>query len=43
MAAQIKAFFDSTHELWMKQKLAGVPAGFFVSTGTQGGGQETTA
>ncbi|KAJ6368628.1 hypothetical protein OIU78_001080 [Salix suchowensis] len=43
MAAQMKAFFDSTHELWMKQKLAGVPAGFFVSTGTQGGGQETTA
>ncbi|CAK7329736.1 unnamed protein product [Dovyalis caffra] len=43
MAAQMKAFFDSTHELWMEQKLAGVPAGFFVSTGTQGGGQETTA
>ncbi|KDP46223.1 hypothetical protein JCGZ_10063 [Jatropha curcas] len=43
MAAQMKAFFDSTSELWMEQKLAGVPAGFFVSTGTQGGGQETTA
>ncbi|XP_065857082.1 probable NAD(P)H dehydrogenase (quinone) FQR1-like 2 [Euphorbia lathyris] len=43
MAAQMKAFFDSTDELWMEQKLAGVPAGFFVSTGTQGGGQETTA
>lgn len=43
MAAQMKAFFDSTDELWIAQKLAGVPAGFFVSTGTQGGGQETTA
>ncbi|XP_047322853.1 probable NAD(P)H dehydrogenase (quinone) FQR1-like 2 [Impatiens glandulifera] len=44
MAAQMKSFFDSTGgPLWEKQKLAGVPAGFFVSTGTQGGGQETTA
>uniref|UniRef100_A0A7N2RDM1 NAD(P)H dehydrogenase (quinone) n=1 Tax=Quercus lobata TaxID=97700 RepID=A0A7N2RDM1_QUELO len=43
MAAQMKAFFDSTGRLWEQQRLAGVPAGFFVSTGTQGGGQETTA
>ncbi|EXB63606.1 Flavoprotein wrbA [Morus notabilis] len=43
MAAQMKAFFDSTTDLWRLQRLAGVPAGFFVSTGTQGGGQETTA
>ncbi|PON76879.1 NADPH-dependent FMN reductase-like [Parasponia andersonii] len=43
MAAQMKAFFDSTAELWQDQRLAGVPAGLFVSTGTQGGGQETTA
>ncbi|KAJ4822939.1 hypothetical protein Tsubulata_000291 [Turnera subulata] len=43
MAAQMKAFFDSTGQLWQEQKLAGKPAGFFVSTGTQGGGQETTA
>lgn len=43
MAAQMKAFFDSTDKLWREQRLAGVPAGFFVSTGTQGGGQETTA
>ncbi|XP_066387084.1 probable NAD(P)H dehydrogenase (quinone) FQR1-like 1 [Miscanthus floridulus] len=43
MAAQMKAFFDSTGSLWEAQKLAGKPAGFFVSTGTQGGGQETTA
>lgn len=43
MAGQMKAFFDSTGQLWREQKLAGKPAGFFVSTGTQGGGQETTA
>ncbi|KAF8012464.1 hypothetical protein BT93_I0587 [Corymbia citriodora subsp. variegata] len=43
MAAQMKAFFDATGQLWQEQKLAGKPAGFFVSTGTQGGGQETTA
>ncbi|XAR59524.1 NAD(P)H dehydrogenase (quinone) [Bertholletia excelsa] len=43
MSAQMKAFFDSTGQLWKEQKLAGIPAGFFVSTGTQGGGQETTA
>lgn len=43
MASQMKAFFDLTGEFWAHQKLAGVPAGFFVSTGTQGGGQETTA
>ncbi|XVF01438.1 hypothetical protein REPUB_Repub04eG0089200 [Reevesia pubescens] len=43
MASQMKAFFDSTGHLWEQQSLAGVPAGFFVSTGTQGGGQETTA
>uniref|UniRef100_A0A0C9RMR9 NAD(P)H dehydrogenase (quinone) n=1 Tax=Wollemia nobilis TaxID=56998 RepID=A0A0C9RMR9_9CONI len=43
MAAQMKSFFDSTGQLWTEQKLAGKPAGFFVSTGTQGGGQETTA
>mgnify|MGYP002775799805 FL=1 len=43
MAAQMKAFFDSTGSLWRTQDLAGKPAGLFVSTGTQGGGQETTA
>lgn len=43
MAAQMKAFFDSTGQLWKEQTLAGKPAGFFISTGTQGGGQETTA
>ena len=43
MAAQMKSFFDSTIVLWQDQRLAGIPAGLFVSTGTQGGGQETTA
>ncbi|XP_024359128.1 probable NAD(P)H dehydrogenase (quinone) FQR1-like 1 [Physcomitrium patens] len=43
MSAQMKAFFDSTGGLWRGQSLAGKPAGIFVSTGTQGGGQETTA
>lgn len=43
MAAQFKAFFDSTGGLWRNQQLAGKPAGIFYSTGSQGGGQETTA
>ncbi|GLJ45775.1 hypothetical protein SUGI_0963300 [Cryptomeria japonica] len=43
MAAQFKAFFDSTDELWKSQKLAGKPAGIFWSTGFHGGGQENTA
>lgn len=43
MAAQVKAFFDSTSELWSKQALAGKPAGVFWSTGFHGGGQELTA
>ena len=43
MAAQFKSFIDSTGGLWRTQALAGKPAGLFVSTGTQGGGQETTA
>ncbi|XP_062085152.1 probable NAD(P)H dehydrogenase (quinone) FQR1-like 3 isoform X1 [Humulus lupulus] len=43
MAAQCKAFFDATHELWETQALAGKPAGIFWSTGFHGGGQELTA
>ncbi|KAJ7566267.1 hypothetical protein O6H91_02G095100 [Diphasiastrum complanatum] len=43
MAAQFKAFLDSTGALWRSQQLAGKPAGIFLSTGSQGGGQETTA
>ncbi|XP_071916089.1 quinone-oxidoreductase QR2-like [Coffea arabica] len=42
MAAQFKAFMDSTGFLWGAQKLAGKPAGIFYSTASQGGGQETT-
>jgi NAD(P)H dehydrogenase (quinone) len=43
MASQFKAFFDATGGLWRTQELAGKPAGLFYSTGSQGGGQETTA
>uniref|UniRef100_A0A0D9X484 NAD(P)H dehydrogenase (quinone) n=1 Tax=Leersia perrieri TaxID=77586 RepID=A0A0D9X484_9ORYZ len=43
MCAQFKAFMDSTGGLWNSQQLAGKPAGIFYSTGSQGGGQETTA
>lgn len=42
MAAQVKKFVDSTAELWMKGDLEGKPAGFFTSTATTHGGQETT-
>ncbi|XP_057537296.1 probable NAD(P)H dehydrogenase (quinone) FQR1-like 1 [Amaranthus tricolor] len=42
MSAQFKAFMDSTGGLWRTQQLAGKPAGIFYSTGSQGGGQETT-
>ncbi|CAN1346886.1 Probable NAD(P)H dehydrogenase (quinone) FQR1-like 3 [Linum perenne] len=43
MAAQCKAFFDSTEDLWATQSLAGKPVGIFWSTGFHGGGQELTA
>ncbi|KAL6856834.1 hypothetical protein ACP4OV_018216 [Aristida adscensionis] len=43
MPAQFKAFMDATTDLWCTQRLAGKPAGIFLSTGCQGGGQETTA
>jgi NAD(P)H dehydrogenase (quinone) len=43
MAAQMKSFLDATGRLWQTQALAGKPAGVFLSTGTQGGGQETNA
>ncbi|TYZ62355.1 hypothetical protein PybrP1_001854 [[Pythium] brassicae (nom. inval.)] len=43
MPAQMKALFDSTGGLWQSGALVGKPAGIFFSTGTQGGGQETTA
>jgi NAD(P)H dehydrogenase (quinone) len=43
MAAQFKSFLDATGGLWRTQSLAGKPAGIFISTGSQNGGQETTA
>jgi len=43
MSAQMKAYFDSTGQLWQKGTLVGKPASIFFSTATQGGGQETTA
>eukprot|EP00051_Salpingoeca_urceolata_P006936 m.91805 g.91805 ORF g.91805 m.91805 type:complete len:249 (+) comp15051_c0_seq1:198-944(+) len=43
MCAQMKAFFDSTGGLWQKGALTGKAGGVFFSTGTQNGGQETTA
>jgi len=42
MTAQMKRFIDSTAELWMVGALEGRPAGFFTSTATTHGGQETT-
>lgn len=42
-SAQMKSFLDSTGGLWQAGALVGKPAGIFVSTGTQGGGMETTA
>ncbi|KAH7909281.1 flavoprotein-like protein [Hygrophoropsis aurantiaca] len=40
--AQWKAFWDATGGLWARGALAGKFAGVFVSTGTPGGGQEST-
>lgn len=42
-AAQFKAFWDSTGSLWAKGELTGKLVGLYWSTGTQQGGQETTA
>jgi len=42
MAAPLKAFWDSTSELWLKGTLSGRPACVFTSTSTLHGGQETT-
>jgi NAD(P)H dehydrogenase (quinone) len=42
MAAPMKYFWDGTSGLWLNGALAGKPAAFFTSTGTQHGGQETT-
>jgi NAD(P)H dehydrogenase (quinone) len=42
MCAQLRQFLDQTGGLWQKGALIGKPAGFFCSTGTLHGGQETT-
>ncbi|KPL03264.1 MAG: NAD(P)H-quinone oxidoreductase [candidate division Zixibacteria bacterium SM23_73_2] len=42
MCAQLRQFLDQTGELWQKGALIGKPAGFFCSTSTVHGGQETT-
>ncbi|CAM9951161.1 unnamed protein product [Ascophyllum nodosum] len=42
-ATQVKAVMDATGSLWQTGTLIGKPAGTFFSTGSQGGGQETTA
>ncbi|KAF4121748.1 NAD(P)H dehydrogenase (quinone) [Geosmithia morbida] len=41
--AQWKTFWDKTGKQWASGSFAGKFAGIFVSTGTQGGGQEATA
>ncbi|KDQ60437.1 benzoquinone reductase [Jaapia argillacea MUCL 33604] len=43
MPVQWKAFWDSTGPLWANTALCGKYAGMFVSTGSAGGGQESTA
>ena len=42
MCAQFKTFLDSTGGLWAKGALVGKGASIFTSTGTQGGGSEST-
>ncbi|KAK5938686.1 flavodoxin-like fold protein [Knufia obscura] len=42
-SAQWKTYIDSLGQLWMSGALQGKYFGVFVSTGTPGGGQETTA
>ncbi|KAK5113057.1 Minor allergen Alt a 7 [Meristemomyces frigidus] len=41
--AQFKAFWDKTGGQWASGAFWGKYAGVFISTGTQGGGQESTA
>ncbi len=42
MAAPLKAFLDSTADLWLSGALIDKPAAVFTSTGSQHGGQEST-
>jgi NAD(P)H dehydrogenase (quinone) len=43
MPAQMKTFWDKTGKQWAQGSYWGKYAGLFVSTGTLGGGQESTA
>jgi len=43
MAGQMRQFLDATGGLWAKGKLVGKVGSVFVSSGTQHGGQESTA
>lgn len=42
MAAPLKAFFDSTSDLWLSGAMTDKPAAVFTSSSTMHGGQETT-
>ena len=42
MAAPLKYFLDTTSSLWQSSSLINKPAGFFTSTASLHGGQETT-
>lgn len=42
MAAPLKAFFDSTSDLWLSGAMIDKPGAVFTSTSTMHGGQETT-
>jgi len=42
MAAPLKYFLDTTGGIWQSGSLIGKPAGFFTSTASLHGGQETT-
>ncbi|MCX7545072.1 NAD(P)H:quinone oxidoreductase [Marinicella gelatinilytica] len=42
MAAPLKAFIDSTSQLWLNGNLEGKPAGVFANSSSIHGGQETT-
>jgi len=43
MPSQMKSLFDGTGGMWANGTLVGKTASTFFSTGTQGGGQETTS
>ncbi|KAL4145430.1 hypothetical protein PRNP1_013101 [Phytophthora ramorum] len=43
LPAQVKGLFDACGGLWANGALIGKPCGVFFSTGSLGGGQETTA